>query len=61
MGTKKIEKSAAIVTIYDADKMTAAGRKRIADWLRNHADWLLEHGKDYSPRFRGRYLYSPKA
>ena len=50
-------KSAAIVTIKDASKMTAAGRRRIAAWLRNHATWLVESGNKYSARFTGRYLY----
>lgn len=51
------DKSAAVITIFDADKMTARGRKAIAKWLQHHAQMLLEHGKEYAPRFRGRYLY----
>lgn len=52
------EKSAAIVTIRDADKMTKRGRRQIAMWLRQHAAWLEACGHEYSARFTGRYLYS---
>lgn len=54
---RKAEKSAAILTILKADKMTPKGRKDIAGWLRQHAAWLTRHGDEYSPRFTGRYLY----
>lgn len=54
---RRHERSAAIVTIFDADKMTEHGRKNIAAWLRQHAAWLLKHGSEYSKRFTGRYLY----
>ena len=57
MTKSAIEKAAAVVTIRDANKMSAKGRKALAAWLRMHADMLLEHGKEYAPRFRGRYLY----
>lgn len=56
--TKAVEKSAAVLTVFDAHKMTPAGRKRIAKWLRSHADMLVGEGKNYAPRFRGRYLYA---
>ncbi len=52
------EKVAASVHIRDADKMTAKGRRDIAKWLRQHADFLLKHGDEYAPRFRGRYIYT---
>jgi hypothetical protein len=55
---KKKEKSAAIVTIKEADRMTPAGRRRVAKWLRAQADMLVKEGKNYSPRFTGRYLYA---
>lgn len=58
MAKQKAEKTAAVVTINKASIMTKRGRKEIADWLRRHADWLVEHGAEYSPRFRGRYIYS---
>lgn len=51
------QKSAAIVTIRDAGRMTKKGRRAIAAWLRRHAEWLEQHGDQYSTRFTGRYLY----
>ncbi len=51
------EKSAAVLTIFKANEMNKKGRKAIAEWLRNHAEWLEEYGEEYSPLFRGRYLY----
>jgi hypothetical protein len=59
MSTAK-EHSAAIVTIHDAARMSPTGRKAIAQWLRNHARWLERHGREYAPRFRGRYIYATK-
>jgi phage antirepressor YoqD-like protein len=50
-------KSAAIVTIFDGAKMTKAGRKRIAKWLRSRADLLEKHGDLLAPRFVSRWLY----
>lgn len=52
------EYSAAIVTIKDAPSMTKRGRKAIAKWLRNHAQWLEQDGDKYAKRFTGRYIYS---
>lgn len=54
-----MEKSAAIVTIKDAGSMTQEGREQIAQWLRRHADMLIEDGWNYSARFTGRYMYIP--
>lgn len=51
------EKSAAIVTIKDASKMTAKGRKKIANWLRGRAALLEKHGDLMSSRFTARYIY----
>lgn len=53
----KKHKSAAIVTIRDAGKMTPKGRRAVAKWLRQHAEMLTKHGRNYSKRFTGRYLY----
>lgn len=50
-------KSAAVLTVFGAGRMTAKGRRDIAGWLREHAKFLLKHGAEYSERFRGRYLY----
>ena len=55
---KAKEKSAAILTIKDADKMSKRGRKEVAAWLRRHAKYLEQHGQAYSSRFTGRYLYA---
>lgn len=50
------DKSAAVLTIKDAQKMTPKDRREIAAWLQMHAKYLVEHGREYSPRFTGRYL-----
>lgn len=52
------DKAAAIVTIFDAPRMTKAGRKRIAKWLRSRADLLEKHADLMAPRFTSRWLYS---
>lgn len=55
---KAKEKSAAVLTIKEASKMTKKGRKDIATWLRRQADLLLKHGDQYiDGAFRARYLY----
>lgn len=51
------EKSAAVLTIKDADQMTDKGRREIATWLRKQANSLVQHGENYADRFRARYLY----
>lgn len=55
---KKKWTAAAILTIRRAGDMTPRGRRAIAAWLRDHARWIVQHGKEYSPRFTGRYLYA---
>ena len=57
MAKRSKEQSAAIITVKRAGDMTKTGRRRIANWLRHHAKMLEEHGKEYSGRFTGRYLY----
>lgn len=54
---KTKNKSAAIVTIRDADKMSPKGRKRIAAWLRSRAVLLEQHGDLMAKTFTARYLY----
>ena len=54
------EKSAAVITIRDANKMTDKGRKAIAEWLRNNAKNLFKYRKAYSGRFTARYIYLDK-
>lgn len=51
------EKSAAIVTIKNAAKITAKGRKKIAHWLRGRAALLEKHGDLMTSRFVSRYIY----
>ena len=50
-------RTAAIITIRAADQMTPEGRNDIATWMRKQADFLCEHGDEYSKEFRARYLY----
>ena len=51
------QKSAAIVTIKDAAKMSPKGRKDIANWLRRQAAFLERSADQLSSRFTARYLY----
>ena len=51
------DKSAAILTVKDAPKMTPRGRKQIATWLRRQAAFLESDGKRFASRFTARYLY----
>lgn len=51
------ERSAVILTVKDAPKMTRQGRKNIASWLRRQARFLEEHGPEFAGRFTARYLY----
>ena len=53
----KTPKTAAIVTIRDAHKMTDKGRKAVAEWLRHQARILLKHGTLYDKTFTGKYHY----
>jgi len=51
-------KSAAILTIKDAPRMTTRGRNRIATWLERQAGFLRRNAKQLSPRYTARYLYA---
>lgn len=46
----------AIFTIYNAEHMTAKGRKIIAAWLRHQAGMLVKEGNKYAKRFSARYM-----
>ena len=46
----------AVLTIKDPGLWSDEGRRAVADWLRKQADKLVSEGKDYSPRFRARYI-----
>lgn len=50
-------KSAAILTLKEAPKMTKRGREDIAAWLRRQASFLEKHADQLSDRFVARYLY----
>lgn len=51
-------KSAAIITIKDAPRMSTKGKRAIAKWMKRQADFLLQNNKQLSPRFTARYLYT---
>lgn len=53
--TQERTEVAASVTIKRGDEMTKPGRRRIAKWLRQQADFLEEHGPEFGPTFRARY------
>lgn len=57
MTVKRKDKAAAILSIKDADKMPAKGRRQIAKWLRRQADMFVTDGKHYAAKFTARYLY----
>jgi hypothetical protein len=52
------EKSAAILTIKDPQRMDKKGRKMIAGWLRRQARHFEAKGDRYAKRFTARYLYN---
>lgn len=51
------EKTAAVLTIHNADNMTSEGRHEIAKWLRRQASFLVREGDNMSDRFRARYMF----
>jgi len=52
-------KTAASITIYGADNMTLKGRRDVAHWMREQADFLVKYGEGYARRVQSRYLYKP--
>jgi hypothetical protein len=52
----KPQETGAFLTIRKAARMTPAGRRTIAEWLRKHARWLLKDGDNYDNRFVARYM-----
>ena len=60
MKSIKVYKSAAVLTVKDADKMTKSGRRQIAKWLLQQAKYLVQFGDQYGPTLRARYLYPDK-
>jgi hypothetical protein len=55
--TKKVPKSAAILTIKDAPNMSEKGKKEVAEWLKRQAKMLIKEGDNYAKNFTARYLY----
>lgn len=55
--TKKLEKSAAILTIHRAPDMSPEGRRDIASWLRRQAGFLERSAKQMASRYTARYIY----
>lgn len=54
----RTERSAAIITIKKPGKMTDSGRRRIAKWMREQAQFLERYGNKMSDTsFRARYMY----
>lgn len=50
-------KSAAILTVFDAAKMSAKGRRDIVKWLQCQIKTLKNDSKQLAPRWTVRYLY----
>lgn len=50
-------KSAAIITIRDAAKMSKKGKRDIVAWMRRQAEFLEKHNDELSSRYTARYLY----
>lgn len=56
MKAKRNERAASLV-IHGPGRMTARGRRKIASWLRMHANMLLKEGNNYTEgRFTGSYF-----
>ncbi len=56
--SKAKTQTAAIITVYGAPKMSYAGRRRVASWMRRQAEFLLKHGRELTPtRYTAKYLY----
>lgn len=53
-------KTAAVLTIADAPRMTAKGRRAIAAWLLKQGFFLVAYGQDYAAHFTAHYRYRAK-
>jgi len=49
-----------MLTIVDAPRMTAKGRRAIAAWLLKQGFFLVAYGQEYAARFTARYRYRDK-
>jgi hypothetical protein len=52
----KPQETGAFLTIRKAARMTPAGRRMIAEWLRKQGRHLLKDGDNYAKRFVARYM-----
>ena len=52
----KQQETGAFLTIRKAARMTPAGRRMIAEWLRKQVRHLLKDGDNYAERFVARYM-----
>lgn len=48
--------SVAVLTIRGVPRMTTAGRRRIAEWLRMLAKDMQDLGLNYNEKFSARYM-----
>lgn len=53
----KKEKTAVVLTIRMAPKMTERGKRDIAAWMRRQANFLTKHADQMANRFTARYIY----
>lgn len=54
---KRKPRTAAVLTVYDAPKMTKKGREQIGRWLLRQADAIILNNKAMANRWTARYLY----
>lgn len=52
----KKSKTVAVLTVNDAPAMHPSTRRALARWLNRQADSLLKDHKQYSDKYRARYL-----
>jgi hypothetical protein len=51
----------AELKIMKPGKMSPAGRRQVAMWIRRHLAIFLKDGKNYgNDDYRGRYVYTPE-
>ncbi len=53
----KKEKSAAILTVFNAPNMTPKGRRQIVAWLKRQTSFLEKYPDQLARRWTARYLY----
>lgn len=50
-------KTAAVLTVYDAAKMSAKGRRDIIRWLERQTETIKNEHQSLAKRWTARYLY----